>query len=325
MADDIAVSICCMTYNQVDYVADALESFLCQKTTFPYEIIINDDCSTDGTTEIVLDYAQRYPDLIRAYTHKENHYSKGVRILTTYLYPKARGRYLAFCEGDDYWTDCEKIQRQYDAMEAHPESPLCVHASNFVVADTKKTLVVNRPFDHDCILEARSVLGEIHGYATNSYFIRKTAFDRYVELGFPRLPAHGDFKMSTFFATMGPIIYLERTMSAYRMLSKNSINRGIHTKSPAEQNAIFKRNHDNRVAALRRLDEVSGGAFHDDIEHGIDNLDYEYLKGIRDLPTIKRDYRTRYKAERPLRKLIMFAQYYLPGLYRLVERAIYHI
>ena len=112
------VSIGCITYNHAPYIRQCLEGFLMQKTTFPFEIIINDDCSTDGTTEIVKEYADKYPDLIIPIFHEENQYQKGVRgIYAKFVYPKVRGKYIALCEGDDYWIDPLKLQKQVDFLE----------------------------------------------------------------------------------------------------------------------------------------------------------------------------------------------------------------
>ena len=114
------VSIGCITYNHAPYIRQCLEGFLMQKTTFPFEIIINDDCSTDGTTEIVKEYADKYPDLIIPIFHEENQYQKGVRgIYAKFVYPKVRGKYIALCEGDDYWIDPLKLQKQVDFLESH--------------------------------------------------------------------------------------------------------------------------------------------------------------------------------------------------------------
>lgn len=120
------VSICCITYNHASYIRQCLDGFLMQKVTFPIEIIINDDCSTDGTTDIICEYEAKYPDLIKPIYHTENEYSKGVRgMFATYCFPKAKGKYIAMCEGDDYWIDPLKLQKQVDFMESNPDYFLC--------------------------------------------------------------------------------------------------------------------------------------------------------------------------------------------------------
>lgn len=115
------VSILCVTYNQKNYIAQTIEGFLMQKVDFPVEIIIHDDASTDGTAEIVRDYAEKHPNLIKPILQKENQYSKRVSVWNNFVYPNAHGKYYAECEGDDYWTDPNKLQRQVDFLETHPE------------------------------------------------------------------------------------------------------------------------------------------------------------------------------------------------------------
>ena len=123
----MTVSIICLAYNHEAYIRDALEGFVSQKTTFPYEVLVHDDASTDGTAGIIREYAERYPDIIRPVYQTENQYSKGVCIARDILFPMIRGRYVALCEGDDYWTDTLKLQKQVDALEAHPELDICTH------------------------------------------------------------------------------------------------------------------------------------------------------------------------------------------------------
>jgi glycosyltransferase involved in cell wall biosynthesis len=115
------VSICCITYNHVSYIMEAIDSFLMQETTFPFEILIHDDASTDGTTDIIIDYANKYPDIIRTIIQTENQYSKGGLIYPRFVFPKARGKYIALCEGDDYWTDKTKLQKQVNFLENNPD------------------------------------------------------------------------------------------------------------------------------------------------------------------------------------------------------------
>jgi glycosyltransferase involved in cell wall biosynthesis len=120
------LSIVCPTYNQVGFITQTLDSFLAQKTNFPFEILINDDCSKDGTTQIVESYVQRFPGIVRPFYHSENQYSQG-RPCTPGIFKHARGKYIAFCEGDDYWTDPLKLQIQVDFLESHPDYVITYH------------------------------------------------------------------------------------------------------------------------------------------------------------------------------------------------------
>lgn len=122
------VSICCIAYNHAPFIRQCIDGFLMQKTSFKYEIIIHDDCSTDGTTDIIREYADKYPDIIRPIYQQENQYSKGVRgMFGKFVFPVARGKYLAICEGDDFWTSSNKLQMQVDVLEAHHEYAFCCH------------------------------------------------------------------------------------------------------------------------------------------------------------------------------------------------------
>ncbi len=122
------VSICCITYNHAQFIRKCLDGFLMQQTDFPIEILIHDDCSTDGTTEIICEYEAKYPDLIFPLYEEENQYQQGKAAeIDFYNYRRARGKYIAYCEGDDYWTDPLKLQKQVDFMEANPEYSVCFH------------------------------------------------------------------------------------------------------------------------------------------------------------------------------------------------------
>jgi glycosyltransferase involved in cell wall biosynthesis len=130
--NDIVVTIVCIAYNQEKYISETIESFLMQKTNFNYEILIQDDASKDKTPEIIKKYEMQYPDIIRPVYQKENQYSKGIQVLDFYQ-DIAKGKYIAVCEGDDYWTDPNKLQRQVDYMEKNQDCSACVHAGSVYV------------------------------------------------------------------------------------------------------------------------------------------------------------------------------------------------
>lgn len=115
------VSVCCLSYNHEDYIRQCLDSIVTQQTSFAFEVLVHDDASTDKSQQIIREYQQRYPDIIKPILQTENQYRKGKGILGIHVFPKCSGKYLAFCECDDYWTDPNKLQRQVDFMESHPE------------------------------------------------------------------------------------------------------------------------------------------------------------------------------------------------------------
>jgi acetyltransferase-like isoleucine patch superfamily enzyme len=122
------VSVCCLAYNQEEFIADALDGFVKQQTDFPFEVIVHDDASTDRTPEIIREYAAARPDIFRPIFQTENQLLKnGVYPNVEFVFPAARGRYIALCDGDDYWTDPHKLQKQVDFMEQNPKFSLCYH------------------------------------------------------------------------------------------------------------------------------------------------------------------------------------------------------
>ena len=123
-AEDVKVSVAMVTYNHEPFIAQAIESVLMQQTEFGVELIIGEDCSTDGTREIVAQYARRHPERIRPLLHEQN---AGAQANLIAVLNACGGRYIAALEGDDYWTDPHKLQKQVDLLEAHPDHAVCFH------------------------------------------------------------------------------------------------------------------------------------------------------------------------------------------------------
>jgi glycosyltransferase involved in cell wall biosynthesis len=143
------VSVKMITYNHEPYIAQAIEGVLMQETNFPIELVIGEDCSTDRTREIVLDYQRKHPEMIRVITAQKNVGAHKNSLRTS---KACRGKYIAFCEGDDYWTDPYKLQKQVDFLEANPDYGL-VHSNSHLFIVERKRLIkkaINVPDDlHD--------------------------------------------------------------------------------------------------------------------------------------------------------------------------------
>ena len=125
----IKVSISCATYNHKDFIRKCLEGFVMQKTNFEFEVLIHDDASTDGTTEIIKEYEKKYPHIIKPIYQTENQLSQKKTVTERFNLPRAQGKYFAFCEGDDYWTDENKLQTQVDFLDNNPDFSGCFHKS----------------------------------------------------------------------------------------------------------------------------------------------------------------------------------------------------
>lgn len=136
----IMVSICCVTYNHEKYIAEALDGFLMQKTSFSYEIILGDDCSTDNTKLIIQSYCRKYPGKIQLVSNEVN---VGNIQNQCRIFDCAKGKYIAMCDGDDYWIDPLKLQKQVDFMESHDDSVICCHYSR--VIDEEGQVVYEHP------------------------------------------------------------------------------------------------------------------------------------------------------------------------------------
>lgn len=203
------VSISCITYNQEKYIAEALDGFLMQETNFSFEVLIHDDASTDNTPNIIKEYEKKYPDIIKPIYQIENQFSQGKNISFTFNLPRAKGKYVAFCEGDDYWTDATKLQRQVDFMEKNLDYALVFHPVHVFFQNHEKEDSIfpemKSGFTVKRLLESNFI-------QTNSVMYRR--LDDYSGLSNDVMP--GDWYLHLYHAQFGKIGFINRVMSAYR-------------------------------------------------------------------------------------------------------------
>jgi len=205
------VTILCISYNQEKYIRQTLEGFLMQEVNFDYEIIVHDDASNDGTQAIIEVFANEHPEIFRLILEKENRYSKtGVQFLND-MYKMARGKYIAVCEGDDYWSDSKKLQTQVDFLEKNKDYSIVFHpvriffengeVEDSFFPDFKTGFTVKR------LLQGNFI-------QTNSVMYRARSKNEYAQLATDVMPV--DWFMHLYHAQFGKIGFIDKVMSAYR-------------------------------------------------------------------------------------------------------------
>ncbi|HEV7351160.1 glycosyltransferase family 2 protein [Telluribacter sp.] len=207
------VSVTILTYNQAAFIGRTIESALNQITDFDYEILVGDDFSTDGARDIILDYQRQYPDKVKAVLHPRNLGQNGL-FNTIETLKLAKGKYIAALDGDDYWTNPHKLQKQVDFMEAHPDYSACFHNAFITYEDGSPTEEVNRA-DQKAVIGVADLIGEdeIWFMATSAVMFRNGLM--YYPDWFLKSTS-GDIPRYVILAKQGPIGYLPENMSVYR-------------------------------------------------------------------------------------------------------------
>ncbi|MGN0620899.1 MAG: glycosyltransferase family 2 protein [Porcipelethomonas sp.] len=264
---EIEVTVYCLAYNHEKYIRTALEGFVNQKTNFGYEVIVHDDASTDGTADIIREFEKNYPNIIKPIYQKENQHSKGIKIIKTFILPKAQGKYIASCEGDDYWTDPLKLQKQYDALESHPECSLSTHrvkCSNEDDSPNARTIPEDIYKLHSSKIINETELLELYflrgGYPfhTSSYFFRKKVLYEKVELV-------RDVGILRKCLINGSVYYFEETMSVRRLWTIGNFNSRLKKKGGQGRIALYKSNVNNDI----NLDKYTNGKYHNYIAYSV--------------------------------------------------------
>lgn len=252
------VSIFCVSYNQKEYIEDALDGFIMQRTNFKYRVVIYDDASTDGTTEIIQRYAEANPDLICAYIATKNTFNHPRRrhMWDDFVGRVSRSKYVALCEGDDYWIDDNKLQLQYDYMENNPQCVLVMH--NAMWEDcTTGTRHRADPFINVTSGEvsAEEAIMQYNAHPpTASFFMTKELI--YIPEFVNDAPM-GDYSLLLYALLKGEVHYIPRIMSVYRFKATNSYT--LSLVNDEIKNVYFMY---NALVFLHQFDRYSGYRFH---------------------------------------------------------------
>ncbi|MBC5710570.1 glycosyltransferase [Hungatella sp. L12] len=316
---DIEVSVVCIAYNQEKYIAKMLESLLAQKTTFNYEILIHDDASKDKTQDIIRKYQKKYPETIKPILQTENQFSKGNNPNIMFNYPRVIGKYVAFCEGDDYWSDSNKLQLQYEALQKHTDCAICVHNTQCVSNTGER---INRSFPpvnikggvitaQEYIKMELCSIGWL--FQTSSYFIRTEVIKKYVQ-EYNNVYPVGDLPLVLFSLHKGNCYYIPKSMSCYRTNSG-----GVMTNL---QDVTRKISHLKKmIAGHENFDKFTDYQYHADFQYAIQNYTFEilYLQGEYKR-LLKFEHRQFFKQQSNKRKAIIFIGTLSPQIAKYILR-----
>lgn len=306
----VEVSILCLTYNHRKYIAQALDSFVSQKTDFEYEILVHDDASEDGTSDIIREYQKKYPDRIKPVIQTVNQMSQGKKIMNEFLFPAAKGKYICFCEGDDYLCDDGKLQKQYDFMEAHPDYSACVHNTLLkdITGGTDHTVNASET-DYDIPMR-EIMMGGGSAFHTSSIFFR--AEYKYRPDAFTA-PGFGDYPRSIYLRHVGKVRYLADVMSVHRVNVAGSWTvKNVASEDP--QKVI--RHYENVNRLLRQIDDYTEQQYHDDIRFVTRRNECIILQWQDNSRKILTDYKDIYASLSRNRKAVILFKAYLPKTFR---------
>lgn len=212
--DCILVSVDVITYNHEAYIEECLNSILAQKTNFKFEILIHDDASTDNTANIIRRYQKKYPQIIKPILQKENQYKKNITTTSEHFnFPRALGKYIAMCEGDDFWTDPYKLQKQIDILESHPDYSIVFHEA-IIHNNTDKNIDKIYPALENRIYTAEEIFRNWIA-PTASFCFRKNIID--YSIATDKNILNSDIIIMLMALSKGKAYGMSDKMSAYRI------------------------------------------------------------------------------------------------------------
>ena len=264
------VSITCVAYNHEQYIEKTLDSFLMQETTFPFEILIHEDVSTDRTKAIIETYEKKFPNIVKPLYQKENQYSKGFNPMAL-LYPKVQGEFMAFCDGDDYWTDREKLQIQIEEMSKYPDIDMSCHYSSKLFHNVECDDFSKR--SHTKLLTMKEAILYDGNLAPTSSLVFRSRIIKNLPNWIYTAP-FGDYPMQVFGSKNAGSLYIDRKMSVYRIGEIGSWTTGCNN---TEQ-------HFKRIGFIKKFllsaNEITNYEFEKYFLYIIQKNNFNYMKNL---------------------------------------------
>jgi len=277
LPDQPLVSVCVPTFQHAAYIKTCLESIVAQETDFPFEILVGEDCSTDGTREICLEYASLYPDLIRLFLRKDEDKmillgKKTGRSNHLKLYESALGKYICFCDGDDYWCDTQKLQKQVGIMEDNPDIMLCT--TNTKIEGSSSGFPIGLP-ETDGLLDPKALRNKFYLGHISSWMVRNH-MKEILANPIVRMPVYLDLVFFLFYRLKGKVYYLSDITSVYNF-NPNGIYRGNTEK---ENHKALYRKHWLLFRFLHRDPILFARAISYTLRRGLDIFLFREMKKL---------------------------------------------
>lgn len=229
----VQLSVCCLAFNHANYINKTIDSFLIQKTDFPFEIIIHDDASTDSTQLIISQYKKRFPNIIKTIIQKNNQQSKGIKVTKDFLWKEAQGKYIALCDGDDYWINEHKLQMQFEILNENSNIDICFHDYMILSNEELKNNNIARKINgKNQIISTKSVILGGGGFMLTSSIVVKSSVLKNLPSWFNSVIA-GDYFIQVL-GSLNSAIYIPSQMAVYRELSHGSWTEKFRKMNSAE-------------------------------------------------------------------------------------------
>lgn len=314
-SNQVMVSVCCLVYNHEKYLRQCLDGFIMQKTDFKFEVLIHDDASTDHSADIIREYERKYPDIIKPIYQTENQYSRGVKISFKFQYPRVSGKYIAFCEGDDFWTDPLKLQTQFDELENNPDCSFCAHIVRSV-SEAGEKLDETHPKGSFAYKTSRDGMIRLllsdkpYQFQTSSYFFRSEVILEHLASlpKFITVASVGDAPLMMLASTKGNIIFIDKEMSCYRKASVGSWS------------CRFRDNQEFRITTIQRgidsfraFDDFTNYKYSVLVDEVCCREEFKLLQAKKEYrKMLHKKYRTEFHKQTLKERMFVFCKAYFP-------------